>query len=86
MHQALAYPKTEEFKIPCYGGFNIKGLDLSEEALDKICSGNYDRWVGKPKPVNDALWMETAERVMEDLKGTQWESDTEFLRQLMGKM
>lgn len=86
VHQALTYPKTEEFKIPCYGGFHIKGLELSDEALDKICSSNYDRWVGKPKAVNEALWQQAAEHVLQDLKGTQWESDAEFLQQLMTKM
>ena len=89
VRQALTYPKTAEFKIPCYGGFDIKGLDLSERALNNIFSDNYDRWVGKPKAVNMALWQQAAARVLADiscLETDEMQTAADFLRQLMERM
>lgn len=67
VRQALTHDKSE-FCMPCYSGAPVKGLDLDEDTLRKICFDNYRNFVGTPKPVNMALVKKAAERVYRDTK------------------
>ncbi|MDD5603312.1 MAG: amidohydrolase family protein [Eubacteriales bacterium] len=67
VRMAISHDKTE-FKMPCYGGHIIKGLDLSENALDKICYKNYIRFVGTPKAVNMDMVLIAAKKILGDIQ------------------
>lgn len=73
------------YDMPIYGHYTVKGLDLSDGAFEKICYANYIRFAGdKAKNVNDALFLETAERMYDDLKGLpEYESSTAWLKTLI---
>ncbi len=38
-----------EFRMPCYGGHIIKGLNLSDTVVDKICCKNFYKFIGKER-------------------------------------
>ena len=70
---ALTHDETE-FQMPCYGGHTIRGLDLSEKTFNKIFYENYLNFVGKsPAPVNKSGLIESAERMLSDLKNVKGE-------------
>ena len=69
VRMAISHDKTE-FILPAYRCVAVKGLDLSESALDKICRENYDRWVGTPRPVDTEAYKAAAERLLTDLDRT----------------
>lgn len=73
VRMALSHDKTE-FKMPCYGGHVIKGLDLSEKTLDKICFENYAGLVGTPKPVKMDRVLQAAQRMLCDVEGMEEEN------------
>ena len=49
----MATAERGEFMLPAYRVVSVKGLGLSEAALDKIYRYNYERFVGTPKPVDE---------------------------------
>ena len=69
VRMAISHDKTE-FILPAYRCVAVKGLDLSESALDKICRENYERWVGTPRPVDTEAYKAAAERLLTDLDRT----------------
>lgn len=64
---ALTHDKSE-FLMPCYREAIVKGLDLSECALDKICYDNYSKIIGIPKHVNMELVLNAAEKMLGDIE------------------
>jgi len=67
VRQGISHDKTE-FKMPAYRDYPIKGLDLPEEVLEKICWYNYKKLVPEIKPVNMEMLIKAAEKVYEDIK------------------
>lgn len=66
---AITHDKSE-FEMPVWK-HNIKGLDLSESTVQKICYDNYINFVGEtPKTVNTAYMHEIAEKVFLDIQDT----------------
>ncbi len=67
VYTALTHDKSE-YEMPIWK-HTVKGLALSDGAVKKICFDNYVRFVGKePKPVNEKLLLETAEKMHSDIK------------------
>ena len=66
VRMGISHDKTE-FIMPAYRALPIKGLDLSEETLDKIIHKNYDRFVGAPKPVDMTAVCAAVHRVILDI-------------------
>ena len=67
VRQAITHDNTE-FTAPAFGGPIIKGLDLSQSAINKICMTNYDKFVGDITPVNMGEVLNRAEKMLADLK------------------
>ena len=65
------------YEMPIYGGYTVKGLDLSETAFESICFSNYIRFAGSElKPINDVLFVDTAKRMYSDLKDIHEHSES----------
>lgn len=73
VRMGISHDKTE-FIMPAYRALPIKGLDLSEETLDKIIHKNYDRFVGEPKPVDMSAVCAAAHRVILDIGESEEEA------------
>ncbi len=73
VRMGISRDKTE-FIMPAYRALPIKGLDLSEETLDKIIHKNYDRFVGEPKPVDMSAVCAAAHRVILDIGDSEEEA------------
>ena len=67
VRQAITHDKTE-FVAPAFDGPIIKGLDLSQNAIDKICVTNYDKFVESIVPVKMDEVKERAEKMLSDIK------------------
>ncbi|MBQ4328055.1 MAG: amidohydrolase family protein [Clostridia bacterium] len=73
VRMGISHDKTE-FIMPAYRALPIKGLDLSEETLDKIIHKNYVKFVGEPKPVDMATVCAAAHRVITDIGDSEDEA------------
>lgn len=69
MHVRWALERGDEFVMPFYPYVRVKGLSLPEDVIDKICSKNYDKLVGKTKPVDTEAVKKYARRIIEDTNG-----------------
>jgi len=70
VYTALTHDKSE-YEMPIWK-HTVRGLDLKEDTVRKICIDNYIRFVGKtPKPVNEKLLIETGEKMLSDIKGDE---------------
>lgn len=60
----------DEFVQPnVYGrDWTLRGLNLDEEVVNRICYENYIDFVGKTKPVNKEMFYQCCERVLRDIK------------------
>ena len=68
---ALRHDRTET-PMPDHPGYTMRGLELPESVIDKICYENYISFVGEnPKPVNAAALLTAAERMLADLDGSE---------------
>ena len=58
-----------EFTMPCYGGYQIRGLGLEEEVVKRICYGNYVDFVGEePRNADMDRFRQAAEAILIDMK------------------
>ncbi len=71
--------------MPAFPGKVIRGLGLSEEAVENICYNNYVRYTGaEPMPVDMQKLREYAERMLADIKGIdQYKKSEVFLGKLL---
>ena len=76
VHTALTHDHTE-FVTPCYGNRVIRGLDLPQEVVERICWKNYKRILPSIRPVNTELLLAAAARLYDDLAGR----DSDFCRE-----
>ncbi len=67
---AISHDKTQ-FDLPNFGGMTIKGLDLSKDAINKICYENYKKLIPQIKRVNYDLLLKCAKKMYEDIKDSQ---------------
>ena len=68
VYRALIHDRSE-FEIGIYYKPIVRGLELPESVVDKICYGNYAKFAGESTvPVNTELLVETAERIISDVK------------------
>ena len=76
---------TTEFPMPAFPGKVIKGLGLSQEAVDNICYNNYVKYTGEePVPVDMAEVRKCAEKMYADIKGIeQYKKSEVFLENLL---
>lgn len=71
---SLVYRKLSESYLPftqnCYNGDHvIKGLNLPNEVVNKICYSNFFDYLGKtPKPVNKDLFDWVCKRIISDIE------------------
>lgn len=66
---ALTHDRSE-YTMGIYSKPTIRGLDLPKSVVDKICYTNYAKIVGESTaPVNTALLLESAEKILSDIKG-----------------
>ena len=79
---ALAHSK-DEFIMPAYRKLPIKGLDLDDEVLKKICCDNYRKFIPCEKKVDVSMLKKSAEKMLDDVKGTDDES---WLRELLNRI
>lgn len=72
VYSALTHDSTE-FPMPAFPDKVIRGLYLSEKAVDNICYNNYVRYMGgeTPVPVDMAGLRSVAERMLSDIKDMQ---------------
>lgn len=74
-----------DYDMPIYNHFNVKGLDLSHAAYERICYSNYIRFVGEDvKPIDGTLISAEAKRMHSDLCGIDgYERSLAFLETLI---
>ncbi len=64
----------------------VRGLHLPTDVVEKICYGNYHRFVGNSASVNDNLLRSCAERMLDDIKSIPAEEQSAaWLREFLGK-
>lgn len=72
------------FNMPCYGGHEIRGLDLPEEVLEKICYKNYIAFAGeKIAPVDKKGFYECCKIVLNELKENPYDEMYEYGKQFI---
>lgn len=84
VREVLSHEKTA-YTMPIYGGYPVKGLGLSEKAVENICYGNYQSTVGTSvKEGNKALLLKTAEQMLLDCQNDpQHQESARWLRWLL---
>ena len=83
VYSAITHDKSE-FDMPAFSGKVIRGLALSEKAVENICYANYFREVGEtPAPVDRSLLAKAAKRLYHDIfYGSEKEQEKAWLKQL----
>ncbi len=67
VYTALTHDKTE-YEMPVFKR-TVKGLNLVDTTVKKICYDNYIKFAGDTvKPINDEFLIETAEKMLYDIK------------------
>lgn len=81
----VLYHDRSVYTMPIYGGYTVKGLELSSEAFEKICYSNYIRFAGEGvKPFDGELFKKSAEKMYCDLKDLpQYEKSAAWLKSLI---
>ena len=84
VYSAISHDNSE-FPMPAFPGKVIRGLGLSEEAVENICYNNYARYTGaEAVSVNKQKLRECAERIIADIKGIeQYKKSKTFLEELL---
>lgn len=60
---------TDHFTQVCYNmDFTVRGLDLPEEVVERICYTNFFDFVGKKRPVDTKKYFEYCERIIHDIE------------------
>lgn len=67
-----------EVDVPSHGGFTIKGINLSESALNKIMFENHNKIIGTPKKVDMDKVIQCAKRVYKDISENPLNSELMF--------
>ena len=57
-----------EFKMPCCSDSMIKGLNLNESILKKICFENYNKFVGEKVAVNEGKFVSACKKMIDELQ------------------
>lgn len=74
-----------EFKMPCCSDSMIKGLNLNEGIIKKICIENYDKFMGAKKQVDEAKYASACEQLIDVLqKKGGFEAECEALKSFIG--
>lgn len=88
VRRAITHDKTE-FPMPAFDGPIIKGLELTQPTIDKICMTNYDKFVGSIQPVKTDKLIDAAQRAYDGIKkGGDFEKKDRclvWLEQLLNK-
>ena len=81
----VLYHDRSVYNMPIYGGYTVKGLDLSEKAFENICYSSYIGFAGDSlKPIDDVLFRSTAEKMYSDLKDMpEYEGSAAWLKTLI---
>ena len=81
----VLYHDRGVYNMPIYGGYTVKGLDLSEKAFENICYSNYLRFAGRElKPIDDSLFADAAKKMYSDLKDLPgYENSAAWLKTLI---
>ena len=85
VYDALTHDKSI-FNMPCFGGKEMRGLDLTPETVEKICYQNYIDFVGtQTAEVNTAELKAAAERILSDIQQIPEEAESvKWLRRFIG--
>ncbi len=78
IHETVRYAvggENKEISMPHVSFARMRGFDLSKEAQENICYNNYQRTIGKPKPVNVELLLEETQKMMSLLKNNSVEPE-----------
>ena len=68
VYSALTHDRSE-FELGIYFKPTVRGLELPESVVDKICYGNFAKFAGESTaPVNTELLVKTAEKIISDVK------------------
>ena len=68
VYSALTHDRSE-YEISMYFKPTVRGLELPESVVDKICYGNFAKFAGESTaPVNTELLVKTAEKIISDVK------------------
>lgn len=73
--RALVLGKKDDLHIHPYWKIEVKGFELSEEAIKNITFNNYDNFIGTPKEVNQEMLIDCAKRMLDDIKKEEKTSD-----------
>lgn len=68
VYTTLAHDHSE-FTMPCYGGYQIRGLGLEEAVLDRICYENFIDFVGEEiAPVDEEAFYAAVEYILGEMR------------------
>lgn len=85
VYTALTHDYTE-FAMPCYGGHIIKGLNLSDEVVNKICVENPLRFLGDGNESDINSFNDAARRMLEVISDNAvYERETKWLKTVLGE-
>ncbi|MBE7053568.1 MAG: hypothetical protein E7391_04760 [Ruminococcaceae bacterium] len=74
------------FNMPMWPRFEVKGLNLSDETVEKICYKNYHDFVGTPNKADMNKVLEYANKMICDLKNDEKYVDAvKYLESIMNK-
>jgi len=83
VRQALTHDRSE-YTGNCYGQMTIRGLDLSEDVVEKITYGNFAAFVGEtPKPVCADKFQSAAEKVYDYIREDGSE-EADWVNEILG--
>ena len=73
-----------EFAMPCYGGHIIRGLNLSDDVVNKICYENFFDFAGKGANANEVAFTEAAQSLLKIIDGKEeYEREIKWLNSIL---
>ena len=73
-----------EFPMPCYGGHIIKGLNLSDEVIDKITNKNFFEFAGERRKSNPADFTKAAELMLKSVENNpEYQREANWLKSIL---
>ncbi len=87
VYTALSHDKSD-FHMPTWGDYDIKGLELPEKVIEKICYGNYAKFIGKTNPINRDMLYGECEKMLDFLcekvsEPGKYAADIAFLKEIL---
>lgn len=83
VYTALTHDESE-YQMPIWTYNTVRGLNLPEDAVDKITHQNFDRLLGEPKPICRKALLSEAERMLAVIDGDpSYEASANWLKEFI---